>query len=317
MDAQLITAVSGFVTACAATMKAWLAYRLKLEQFRAAPTAAAPATATSKIEKSSSTLVRISRWSWQSYVLLFIAIGLVLISTIQLIHYGRRMAANLAVESAAAERWPRLVKEAQARRLPYIMPHVTLLTDLQKAQPPDRLRLRARAIYSIQPLRNFDLNTPVFTETYSFAPISDEQHWYGSEQELISTPAVYEVRFQGVADRPTTVVTGINAIIRRGTRQLGHDLSITMPLPSDAQLVSYPNDADYIGQLLLVIDSPDLGIEPLPKGAFRVDKAGSVTLSEEFSGAPASSRVGQRSICARWNNLTPGETVGIAVRVKS
>jgi hypothetical protein len=298
-----IGASGAILAGCAAILQAWFTYRIQREQLRLSP-GVTPGKAGAL------------RRSWQFYLLLIMAAVFVTASSIVLIPYGRNFAARLTLQKEAAENWQGLVKEAQKRKLPYIMPHVTLLATLERAVPPDRLRVRARVVYSIQPLINFDATAPVFTETYSFAPPQDQEHWYGSGQEFLSTQSVYQVHFQGIAGRPATVVTGINAIIRRSAGQLGRDFSVRMPLPADAQVVSYGNDADYIGQLLLVVDSADLLIEPLPKGALRQDKQGNVTLSEEFAGAPLSSRVGQRSISARWDNLTPGERVGIAIRIK-
>jgi hypothetical protein len=90
-------------------------------------------------------------------------------------------------------------------------------------------------------------------------------------------------------------------------------------LSSDTSIIEYSNGelgsgGDYIGQLLLIVDSPDCVIEPLLKGAIRREKSGQVMLSDEFSGAPDSAGLGQRSISARWTNLAPGESVAIALR---
>jgi hypothetical protein len=307
----VITAVGGVLSACAAALPTWLNIRAQREQQRLSAQQPESARDVSAIP---TTVVKQPR---QFYIFLLLAMVLVALSILLMFRYSRNLAERFAAQQKAAEAWPRLVKDAQAKNLPYIMPHVTLLVTLQKAAPPDRLRVRARIVYSIQPLRDFDLDSPVFTETYSFAPPQDQQHWYGSDRELLSTPSIYQVHFQGVAGRPTTVVTGINALIRRSTGQLGSDVIKSLPLPPDAQVVSYANDADYIGELLLVVDSPDFLIESLPRGALRQTKSGGVVLSQEFAGAPPSSGVGQRSVCARWDNLIPGERVSIAIRIKS
>ncbi|PYQ27177.1 MAG: hypothetical protein DMF56_21710 [Acidobacteria bacterium] len=310
----LISAFGGLIAATVATLPAWFMYVRQKQQHELFLS-----LETADREERSSTFARYKR---SFLVLLAIVAVLVLLTASAIIAYGQIVASRFDAQRTAAAQWPVLIKEARRHNRAFIVPHVTMLVTLARPAVGEKQKLIARTVYSIEPLRDIDERESVFIETYSFNPAAAQSRWFGSNREypfFLSGGAPYEVHFQGTAARPTTVVTGVNAIVNPKT--LGDTLPRMVTLPADAEIISYTNPAgaagDYIGELLLVVDSSDFTIEPLPRLAIRWNGSDKITLTDEFFGAPLTTARGQRSVSARWQNIQPGETLAVVVRAKS
>ncbi len=157
-----------------------------------------------------------------------VVLGVLLVIS-AIIFYGSRVASRFATSRDAALTWPRLVKHARDEHVPYVMPNVTIFATLERvARDPTHRRLRIRTIYSLQPLRNIDRSEVVFGEFYTFVPDTQQKRWYGSNEELSKSPSTFDVRFQGVAGWPVTIVTGVNAVVT--PQQLGASLRSSLGL---------------------------------------------------------------------------------------
>jgi len=216
----------------------------------------------------------------------------------------------------ATARWTSLIRKAQHDNRDFILPSVTVLADVRRA-PSQRSQyiVQIRSIYAVQPLRHIGPAETAFVERYGFASAQSQRRWYGANPEAAVDQSGYQVQFQASESHPATLVTGVNVTLRAGELPAG--LALPFDIPPDARIIWYPNSDDYIGQVLFVVQSPEFLLEPIPRGALRMAANGRIIArSDAFLGSGPARVAGERSVSARWDDITPGETVALAVRAR-
>src|ERR1041385_1768783 len=219
----LISAFGGLLAATVATLPAWFMYAQQKKHHELSLSLETPTRSNT-----------FSRYRRSFLLLLSMVAVLVLLTAAAIIAYGRVVAARFDAQRAAAAQWPGLIKEARRHSRAFILPHVTMLVTIERLPTAEQQKLIARTIYSIEPLRDIDERESVFIEAYSFNPPAGQSRWFGSNREypvFLSGGAPYEIHFQGMAARPTTVVTGVNAIVN--PRTLGDTLPQMITLPAE------------------------------------------------------------------------------------
>jgi hypothetical protein len=200
---------------------------------------------------------------------------------------------------------------------PYALSAVSMHVRLEDVSTPEGARRLAsvRIVYTVLALEPIALDNSSFTETYGSSHTENGsvalQHWYGSEVERLNGKAApYYVQFSAAAGESRTVITGADLVFPLPLPPDREEMTGTIRLRDDEDLWVYFNDADYIGELLMVIESPTTDLTPVGRGAARLAanlidlRWDSARRNPEGGGAGA-------SLSARWTNILPGEKVGI------
>jgi hypothetical protein len=206
---------------------------------------------------------------------------------------------------------------AEARRLnkPYAIESATYLIQIEKdaldGKPAQRQSRRIfYTLRSLEPIKN---NQDLFEEEIdTHVPNAAFEHWYGNEKEVFHDPnkkEKFKVLFDMEKDDVRTVVTGANFVLPLpfGNRTA---LENHLTVLSNQEFHAYPNAADAICELNMVIESRSFAIQPLGDAAKSFFE-GTLKNEEAKLTFDQISGTGVRTISARWRNVRIGETVGI------
>jgi len=218
------------------------------------------------------------------------------------------------------------MQEAARRDKDYLLESVTMFIRLDTTTNADgtkNLIEDARIAYTIHALKDISFNAATFKEEYTSRLVVPGR-WYGTDTEQQKTSNAYDVKFNLKQGDVITVVTGAHydgvRLPLAGSRKSFNDL-VTLG-PND-ETWTYPNGEPTAGDVICtfteIIESPTLHLRP-------ADSESAIRLTPQGGGKTASPKSltttaahtttvtepGPRdSISARWNNVMPGEEVGI------
>jgi hypothetical protein len=206
---------------------------------------------------------------------------------------------------------------AEARRLnkTYAIEAVTFLIQYEKDLATNRpvIRDSRRIFYTLRALEPININQETFIEEIdSHVPNHTFEHWFGNEKELFHSPEdkqQFKVFFDMNKDDIRTVVTGANFVLPlpfAARAELENHINVL----ANQNFYGYPNAADVICEMNMIVESRSLQIQPVGDAAKRYFE-GNLKSEEARFGFDQSSPNGIRTISARWRNVMVGETVGI------
>jgi hypothetical protein len=208
-----------------------------------------------------------------------------------------------------------LIAEARRNGKPYVLQSVVNLVRIEDTQDNSgQIRnMSVRSMYVVRPLRDISAEEDVFSEQFTSSITNvPPQHWFGSQKEVFNTVNgnLYSVEFQANEDDTYTIVTGANYQYRL-------PLPSNRPVPAEIRTLQgnedswmYPNSEDYIGEIVIVIESPTTHLRPLERSKVRITNR-QPNLDDPFLNERAGAQNGQRSLSARWTTVRPNEKVGI------
>jgi len=144
------------------------------------------------------------------------------------------------------------------------------------------------------------------------------QHWYGTDQEILEDekgPAgrPYKVTFEARKYVPRTITTGFNTV-HHAAAGIMPPYGSYEPLKPGQDFFTYENDDDYIRSYDVIIDSRGFDLSLIRAvGEHGTDLILKPVQTNTNAGKP----VGQRCVSARWENLVPGDNIGILFEYKA
>lgn len=213
------------------------------------------------------------------------------------------------------ERMRDMIAAARKQEKPYILDSVIFYIRLEDAAGPPGSERRAfvRAVYNVRALRDIQSAEDVFLEQFSSSvSTAPPEHWFGNRREIFKNVngSIYSVNVEARNGDRFTVVTGANL-----TYQL--PLPAGRPVPGEVARLAgnedywyYPNREDFIGELVVILESPTTVLRPLERGAVRITN-NQPHLSDVSVGERASSVPRQRTLSAAWYDVRPTEGAGI------
>jgi hypothetical protein len=204
-----------------------------------------------------------------------------------------------------------LVDQAQKRGMPYVIESLTSVATIED-NPDGRSReMAVRNVYTLRFRAPVGKSDDTFVEEFT-STVGSIEHWFGTHTEQFKNPTgtKYSVEFEGRVGDVMTIVTGATytyqlPLPRRETA------SGLRNLEADEDFWFYPNSADLIETVVIVVQSDSLDLQPLQRGALRITNKQPSYTDDVFRGRTAKSQARQNSLSARWKNVMPAETVGI------
>ncbi|WP_147444578.1 MULTISPECIES: hypothetical protein [Corallococcus] len=225
---------------------------------------------------------------------------------------GNRDSPVVGDKSALAE----CIAKGRKYSRPYVIQSLTQIIRIEDrstgAQGAERIS-EARIVYSMLPLKDVSESEDVFSEGYQSK--GRVFRWWGSESESASNVSSYSVPFHAMNAQPRTVVTGARTIVpvpRGGDSFINGQ--VTTSLNEDAW--TYASELDVICELTMLIEAPGMILKPAIRGAKRWTGAALESKDANNRGPNGSfdGPNGPGNINARWENVLPGEVVGIVYK---
>jgi hypothetical protein len=217
------------------------------------------------------------------------------------------------------------MEEAAKRKKDYLLESITMLIRLDEKVNPDgskSLQEDARIVYTVRALKDISFDASTFTEQYT-SRISLPNRWYGSDVEEQKTDGSYDVKFALKEGEVISIVTGAHYTGKPVPLPPRKSFGDRVSLGSYDETWTYPNGeptaGDVICTLTIVIESPTLRLRPFdnasairltPKQAGKGTADNTLTTRRVHSSAEGATAE-QSSLSTRWNNVLPGEEVGI------
>ncbi|MEO8771257.1 MAG: hypothetical protein ABI402_14275 [Ferruginibacter sp.] len=160
-------------------------------------------------------------------------------------------------------------------------------------------------------------------EYYSSETKPSPEHWYGTEKEIFinDNGSKYSLSVEGKKGDVLTVVTGATYSypIPLADKRITPKGSITLTGSND--YYAYLNELDYIENLTIVLESPQIIILPYgDRSAFSVRDGKEPEFEEAFIGQSNSpnreTAIRQKSVSMHWKNVEPGTYNGIIYQWK-
>lgn len=237
--------------------------------------------------------------------------------------------AGISLPSASS--LSRCIQRARDQQKKFVLLSVSMLgTITGVAAGPYSVDIRI--FYSLLPLVELG-GADTFTERYDLGRQAEILRWDGPQLQIDSTSnpnaGAFSIPLESPPFRVQTLVTGMRAVHRR---PLGRHRAFGLNLPVGSDYMSYPNtDRDSICEFLMIVQSPDMALEPYENGAYerRTESGGTEVgvphppmliqqqQEQQTSGdGPPPPRPATQQLSARWRDLSGGETVGIAFSLR-
>lgn len=209
-----------------------------------------------------------------------------------------------------------LARKAIADHKPYFIEAVTLQYDIDDLKGVRNVSWRNT--YTVRALKDITPSDHVFLEIFN-TEANQRQHWAGTEHEEPLPGALWS-RFY------------VDLSLSKGetrTFTTGVDLKIRLPLANDRvdyarhklqpneDFVAYPNDEDYVGNVLVIVRSKTTAIRPNSGYAAVVShnlKHADQSIRPDFTEAqysPKSESNGWYTVSKEWSNLPPGDELAV------
>jgi hypothetical protein len=212
-----------------------------------------------------------------------------------------------------------MVRKGKEKRLPYIILSITDINrlELEILNGERKLMLRRSITYVIRSLRKIEKTDNVFIEQYWSSETKPERI-PGTEEEVGQTGGKWAVEIEMEEGETRTITTGAvfpySLPLENNRLALGEQIHPT----SDEQFLSYPNESDFVGEIVMKIESVSLNLVPVGvKAARRYNKDEGKFLCGNIVQQNTMGIAKMTSLSSRWLNVNPNQEVGIHFRMEN
>jgi hypothetical protein len=213
-----------------------------------------------------------------------------------------------------------LAKKARALGQPYFIIAVTDTIKVEKKtiENKQKILLYRNNVYTSQALRKINKNERIFRKDRT-SEDTKPRYMPGTENEDKSADGTWNVELDMEEGEIRTFNTSAVYVYDFPLKEDRKALS--EPLDPNELFISYPNDKDVIGELVMKIESESFNISPIGAGPAKLYEEGKGLIETKGvrfinPARRANSKCSKTIIASRWTNVLPNEEMGILFTVE-